>query len=529
MARPSRIITTLLFAITLGMGFTPAVQAQPTQPPTTTSTPADNHADQVAPGRENLEPAEPGFDDNNVDNQTGKNWHPTTNPKSKITPGKMRSDKEQIPGGFTKEQANQAEIQEAKEQATQTRSGVQTFAAVDNCRTYWPSPFKVCGKIREKYDSLGGPKSFLTWPKSNELGVPDGVGRRNEFVNGFIYWHPQTGAHPITTHFSVAWARTGWERGPLGYPTTDEFGLSDGIGRKQSFQRGHIYGSLAGLATIHGAIYDKWVQTGAEKGPLGYPIGDETGTPDGIGRFNRFTGGMMYWHPQHGAHQVAGDILFQWGYADFEKGFWGYPTGDPVKQKDGWYKQTFTKGPLYGLVANGLADLYNPHGGDGLNINTNESIIPNPLSRESNAIEGNDYTNRIMLETSDACGNEVVLRRGYWDNKTGFGWDKIYHKHNVRSLYSLAYFIKHSCPARYEDGRPIYESPVYRVHCETPVTCEPTGEWFTGRLVYDKTPVVDSGKPLGTITFYPLKGTGEPTLTGVTVPDWFSTELPVFP
>ncbi|MCX2164014.1 LGFP repeat-containing protein [Corynebacterium auriscanis] len=100
----------------------------------------------------------------------------------------MLSDKERIPGGFTKGQANRAEIQEAKEQATQTRSGVQTFAAVDNCRTYWPSPFKVCGKIREKYDSLGGPKSFLAWPKSNELGVPDGVGRRNEFVNGFIYW-----------------------------------------------------------------------------------------------------------------------------------------------------------------------------------------------------------------------------------------------------------------------------------------------------------------------------------------------------
>ena len=348
MARPSRIITTFLFAITLGMGFTPAVQAQPTQPPTTASTPADNHADQVAPGRENLEPTEPGFDDNNVDNQTGKNWHPTTNPKSKITPGKMRSDKEQIPGGFTKEQANQAEIQEAKEQATQTRSEVQTFAAVDNCRTYWPSPFKVCGKIREKYDSLGGPKSFLTWPKSNELGVPDGVGRRNEFVNGVIYWHPQTGAHPITTHFSIAWARTGWERGPLGYPTTDEFGLSDGIGRKQSFQHGHIYGSLAGLATIHGAIYDKWVQTGAEKGPLGYPIGDETGTPDGIGRFNRFTGGMMYWHPQHGAHEIRGSILKKWANQGYEKGTIGYPVEDP--KGDGGFKitQKFQQGSLQG-------------------------------------------------------------------------------------------------------------------------------------------------------------------------------------
>lgn len=136
MARPSRTITTLLFALTLGIGFTPTVQAQPTQPPAAASTPADNNADYVAPGREDLEPAEPGFDDNNVDNQAGKNWHPTINPKSKVIPGQMRSDKEEIPGGFTKEQANRAEVQEAKEQATQARSGIQTFAVVDTCRTY---------------------------------------------------------------------------------------------------------------------------------------------------------------------------------------------------------------------------------------------------------------------------------------------------------------------------------------------------------------------------------------------------------
>ncbi|WP_426718727.1 hypothetical protein [Corynebacterium auriscanis] len=45
MARLSRIISTLLFTLTLGIDFTPVVQAQPTQPPATTSTPADNNAD----------------------------------------------------------------------------------------------------------------------------------------------------------------------------------------------------------------------------------------------------------------------------------------------------------------------------------------------------------------------------------------------------------------------------------------------------------------------------------------------------
>lgn len=348
MTRPSRTISALLFSAALSICLAPVAQTQPAQASTAADSPAESNADQVAPGRENLEPAEPGFDDNTVDNQTGANWHPTINPKDEITPGQMRSDKEEIPGGFTKEQANQAEIQEAEEQASQTRSGIQTFAAVNTCRTYWPSPFKVCGKIREKYDSLGGPRSFLTWPKSDELTVPDGAGRRSEFVNGFIYWHPNTGAHPITTHFSIVWARTGWERGPLGYPTTDEFGLSDGIGRKQSFEHGHIYGSLAGLASIHGAISDKWIQTGAEKGPLGYPVTDETKTPDGIGRFNRFTGGMIYWHPKHGAHSIRGSILEKWANQGYEKGAVGYPIEDP-KDDDGFkIAQKFQRGNLHG-------------------------------------------------------------------------------------------------------------------------------------------------------------------------------------
>ena len=78
MARPSRIISTLIFT------FTPAAQAQPAQPPAATSAPVEND---FAPGHEDLEPAEPGFDDNNIDNQAGKNWHPTANPKSKVTPG----------------------------------------------------------------------------------------------------------------------------------------------------------------------------------------------------------------------------------------------------------------------------------------------------------------------------------------------------------------------------------------------------------------------------------------------------------
>ncbi|WP_312977298.1 hypothetical protein [Corynebacterium sp.] len=247
-------------------------------------------------------------------------------------------------GGFTKEQADRAEIQEAEEQSAAGGIGIQ--ATPTNCRTYWPSPFKVCGKIREKYDAIGGPTSFLTWPRSDEMGVPDGQGRRNEFVNGFIYWHPSTGAHPITTHFSTAYDRNGWEAGRLGYPTSDEFATPNGNGRKQEFQNGAIYGSLAGLAAVEGLIYDKYVSLGASDGMMGFPITDEQAGVDSIGRYSTFTGGRLYWHPNHGAHPVKGAVLAKWGVRGFEESGYGYPVGDPSIDEEGMEVQEFEHGTL---------------------------------------------------------------------------------------------------------------------------------------------------------------------------------------
>ena len=76
---------------------------------------AGNGVDQVAPGREDLEPLEPGFDDNRIDNQAGQGWVPTVDPSPVVVSGAMRSDREEIPGGFTKEEADLAEVQEARE------------------------------------------------------------------------------------------------------------------------------------------------------------------------------------------------------------------------------------------------------------------------------------------------------------------------------------------------------------------------------------------------------------------------------
>lgn len=113
-------------------------------------------------------------------------WVPTEEPKAKVTPGQMRSDREEIPEGFTKADADRAETMEA----TLTTGGATTdmrAMAAPGCQVYWPAPYEVCGAIRDKYNALGGPNSFLLFPKTNELANPDGIGRRTEFQNGPIY------------------------------------------------------------------------------------------------------------------------------------------------------------------------------------------------------------------------------------------------------------------------------------------------------------------------------------------------------
>ena len=131
------------------------------------------------------------------------------------------------------------------------------------------------GAIDAKYRALGGCSSFLGAALTEERTTPDGIGRFNHFQGGSIYWTPDTGAFEV-----------------------------------------------------HGAIRDKWAELGWETGFLRYPITDETKTPDGVGRFNHFQGGSIYWTPSTGAHVVYGKIRDKWEELGWERSALGYPTSD---------------------------------------------------------------------------------------------------------------------------------------------------------------------------------------------------------
>ena len=89
--------------------------------------------------------------------------------------------------------------------------------------------------------------------------------------------------------------------------------------------------SSAGAFEVHGAIREKYLALGAEASILGYPVTDETGTPDGVGRFNHFQGGSIYWTPGTYAHEVHGLIRDRWASQGWERNpQLGYPITDEL-------------------------------------------------------------------------------------------------------------------------------------------------------------------------------------------------------
>ncbi len=96
------------------------------------------------------------------------------------------------------------------------------------------------------------------------------------------------------------WEALGGPAGLLGLPLTEELACSDGIGLFNRFDGGVIYFSPStGPNEVHGAILDRWVALGSERSYLGYPVSDEAAWIDRVsgrlGRISRFERGCLVW------------------------------------------------------------------------------------------------------------------------------------------------------------------------------------------------------------------------------------------
>jgi hypothetical protein len=271
------------------------------------------------------------------------------------------------------------------------QSNEASATAMADCTTY-SSPatgsHQVCGPIRAKYLSLGGPSGFLGYPVTDETGTPDGIGRFNHFANaGSIYWTPSTGAWSIHGGIRAKWASLGWETSFLGYPVTDESGAPDGIGRFNHFSKGgSVYWTpFTGTWSIHGAIRDKYLSLGGPSSFLGYPVTDESGTPDGVGRFNHFSNaGSVYWTPFTGAWSIHGAIRAKWASLGWETSFLGYPVTDESGTRDGVgrFNHFSNAGSVYWTPFTGAWSIHGAIRSDWASMGWERSCLGYPLTDE---------------------------------------------------------------------------------------------------------------------------------------------------
>ncbi len=181
------------------------------------------------------------------------------------------------------------------------------------------------GIIFKKWKNMNADRGVLGCPVSSIF-----ISRGREyalFEKGIIYGGKV--AYEVHGEIYQHYCRLGREKGFLGFPVGDVKDTKVRIGRYCDFQHGSIYWSPStGAFEVHGSIRAKWLKLGGPKSFLGYPLSDELPIEKTPGRFNRFKGGVIYWHPKYGAHEVHGAIRKKWEELGGVKGWLGFPLTD---------------------------------------------------------------------------------------------------------------------------------------------------------------------------------------------------------
>jgi peptidoglycan/xylan/chitin deacetylase (PgdA/CDA1 family) len=251
--------------------------------------------------------------------------------------------------------------------------------------------------IVQHYEQLGGSASFLGPPVGSTYDIAGG--RAQDYTAGTIYWSPGTGAHEVHGAIRGRYLAFGGPAGLLGFPLTDETTTPGAAGQYNDFAGGSLYWSPGtGAHEVHGAIRGRYLAFGGSAGLLGFPLTDETGTPDGVGRYNHFSGtnagSSIYWSPATGAHEVYGAIRAQWVALGWERSRLGYPTSGEYGITGG-RRNDFQNGSILWHAASGRTEVI-------------YTSVPSALLGVD--LERIPTTQKVVALTFDAGANDAALR-----------------------------------------------------------------------------------------------------------------------
>lgn len=252
------------------------------------------------------------------------------------------------------------------------------------------SVYAIHGIICEKWASLDWERGLLGYPTTDAEKLPDRTGWHCHFQHGCIYWSPKTGAHEVYSAIRDRWQYLEWEQGFLGYPIGDEKDSPYRNGHISNFEHGAIYWTPeTGAHAVHDTIYEKWKSLGWEGGFLGYPIDDDRKSLDGVGQISTFEHGSIYWTQETDAHVIYGALGERWALLGAEMGILGYPVSDEefTANYQGRY-QRFQRGSIYWSEATGTWEVYGAIEYRWKKLNSEWGMLGYPLTGEMGAADG---------------------------------------------------------------------------------------------------------------------------------------------
>lgn len=120
---------------------------------------------------------------------------------------------------------------------------------------------------------------------------------------------------------------------------------------------------------------------------------------------------------------------------------------------------------------------------------------------------GYPTSEKVTPAWRDAENRRVVLRRGFYDHVTGrgFGWDKLYHRHNITNTNLVRFVTKNPSGGEPQGTARVYHAWSHYVECGR-VVCTIKDRTPVRMVVeYGKRPTIGgwpAGNPVGVLTGY---------------------------